>query len=870
LGKPVKAAFMSILAATLIISVVLTVASTQQPLAQNLETYTVSVQLATNPIGYINILIPPDASVASTQLLGSSGIENLRDFRFQGTFNLRCYRFAQMSFAGDLRGASQSITVQIQVNRNSVSYQPAHADPVSDAIMERLMSLPVTGQFGNGGLSFGNLERAADWRGYPLLSVNKNGGYQLPQSNVKYVVITSSQTESSLNAFLDWKRIQGLEPFVMTTQTIDSTYVGESLQSKTKEFLKDAFNSWHMEYVLIVGGASTLPPISYQEGPTPTGMEWENRTTDYYHMTLEQSADTYSRDWSTMDARYPLDFPDFILGRLPSDDLTELGNMIRKAMSYEQDDNPGEWVRTNLLVAGENAPGGPTAEWATYTAKDRPRMSLVSPGTLGETSGNLTLQALVDAFNQGVGSVSMNAHASPYGWVLGGSEWLDYGTVDRLSNARLPVVFSEGCHSGKWDAPQSVAVKMLGKSIGGAVAIVAGSSYSPYGVEVYLSAYNYEMSLPVNQWRLPDADYHVGRAFFYFVALNGVVDHMNLLGDPSLVLATSRYDKPVTATIRGTVSALNVYGNRVLVEDALVVATSGNTQLSAHTQANGSFQMTGPSGTYTVTASAFNVDSSTIDGHVFQSAQDMIPVAGVTVDAEPLSSDRDRGGSGATDSSGLFRLTVRPFELLQPSSSSVVLVGGQVVTVDLQLVPIGAIEPGTFILSFTHPLYAASAQSLLVTPGQSVHIADTFLNVGLPSTVAASFQGNVYTLVVNANASSSGLLFDANRRLINFTMSGADGTVGSFVVVIPKAVLDGTPVVFVDNQPVASTYTENNTHFLIRFNQGLSTHTVSLGGSNTIPEFSTPFLVAVSSMFITVALRRRHKSSIIEDAGKGK
>jgi hypothetical protein len=324
------------------------------------------------------------------------------------------------------------------------------------------------------------------------------------------------------------------------------------------------------------------------------------------------------------------------------------------------------------------------------------------------------------------------------------------------------------------------------------------------------------------------------------------------------------------ATIRGTVSALNMYGNRVPVEDASVVAVSGSTQFSTHTQANGSFQMTVPSGTYTVTASAFNVDSSTIDGHVFQSAQDMIPVAGVTVDAEPLSTDRDRGGSGATDSSGLFRLTVRPFESLQPSSSSVVLVGGQVVTVDLQLVPTGAIEPGTFILSLTHPLYAASAQTLLVTPGQSVHITDKFLNVGLPSTAAASFQGNVYTLVVNANASTSGLLFDANRRLINFTMSGTDGTVGSFVVVIPKAVLDGTPVVFVDNRPVASTYTENNTHFLVRFNQSLSTHTVTLGGSNTIPEFSKPFLVAVSSMFIAVALRWRHKSSIIEDAGKGR
>jgi hypothetical protein len=217
---------------------------------------------------------------------------------------------------------------------------------------------------------------------------------------------------------------------------------------------------------------------------------------------------------------------------------------------------------------------------------------------------------------------------------------------------------------------------MLGKSIGGAVAIVAGSSFSPYGIEVYFSAYNYEMSLPVNQWRLPNADYNVGKAFYYFVSLNGVVEYMDLLGDPSLVLATSRYDKPVTTT--------------------------------------------------TITATA-------------------------------------------------------------------------------------------------------------------------------------SFQGNDYTLVVNTNASTAGLLFDPNRRLINFTMSGADGTVGSYVVEIPKALLDGTPIVFVDNRPVASTYTENNTHFLVRFDQTLSMHIVTLGGSNTIPEFPTPFLVAVSSIFMTLILRRWSK-----------
>jgi len=656
-----------------LLSLCLTSQLTEPGLPLDIETYTVSVRIPEGPAGYVNILIPPDAEVTSAELLGSSGVENLRGFKYQGAFNLRCYKFAQMSFAWDVLSANSVIDVEVRVKRNSIPYQPVYSDPISDKIMERLVSWPVSGEI-SPGLSFGYLEKAADWRGYPLLPVNKNAGYQLPQSNIKYVIITSSAMEPSLNDLLVWKHTQGLEPFVMTTQTIDGMYLGESLQSKTKEFLKDAFNVWHMEYVLIIGGASTLPPISYRG--RAAGMDWENRTTDYYYMTLEQSADTYSRDFSSNDARYPLDFPDFVLGRFPSDNATELANMIRKTMSYEQDDNPGEWVRTNLLVAGENAPGGPVWDWATYTANDRPKVSLVYPGTLQQTSGNLTLQALVDTLNQGVGSLSIDAHGDPYGWALGGSESLDYTTVDLLSNTRLPVVFSEGCHTGKWDVPQSVAVKMLGKSTGGAVALVGGSSFTPYGIEVYFSAYNYEMNLPVNQWRLPNADYNVGKAFYYFVSLNGVVEYMDLLGDPSLVLATSRYDKPVTTT------------------------------------------------------------------------------------------------------------TI---------------------------------------------------------------------------TTTASFQRNDYTLVVNTNASTAGLLFDPNRRLINFTMSGTDGTVGSYVVVIPKALLDGTPVVFVDNLPVASTYTENNTHFLVRFDHMLSAHTVTVGGSNTIPEFPLPSLVAMSAIFMTLILRRRSK-----------
>ena len=36
--------------------------------------------------------------------------------------------------------------------------------------------------------------------------------------------------------------------------------------------------------------------------------------------------------------------------------------------------------------------------------------------------------------------------------------------------------------------------------------------------------------------RLPNADYNIGKAFFYFTALNGITEYMNILGDPSLVI----------------------------------------------------------------------------------------------------------------------------------------------------------------------------------------------------------------------------------------------------------------------------------------------------------------------------------------------
>jgi hypothetical protein len=75
-------------------------------------------------------------------------------------------------------------------------------------------------------------------------------------------------------------------------------------------------------------------------------------------------------------------------------------------------------------------------------------------------------------------------------------------------------------------------------------------------------------------------------------------------------------------------------------------------------------------------------------------------------------------------------------------------------------------------------------------------------------------------------------------------------------VLVPKALLDGSPVVFVDNIEVSRRIAENSTHYTIGFDYPLSQHVVSIGGSNTIPEFPSPPMLVVAFIFVTAILTR--------------
>jgi hypothetical protein len=332
-----------------------------------------------------------------------------------------------------------------------------------------------------------------------------------------------------------------------------------------------------------------------------------------------------------------------------------------------------------------------------------------------------------------------------------------------------------------------------------------------------------------------------------------------------------------TTGVQGTVNAYNLAGDLVPIAGAQVEARRPLTKTlisSTQTQADGNFSLQLSPGDYNLTVSAAppasNISPAFIVGYAsaYVTPSVVDRVAGVNVTLSPHLPERDVGASCLTDSDGFFNVTVWPYYPLKSYSTTVRLSEGAMTSIDVDLEPFvtGQPEPSTYYITFTHPEYPVGPEYptnhvLKISPGQSYGF-EGYMNSWPPVTTMVVFEGNWYTLGVNGNSYSSqpawNLRFDAERRLFNFTVGEPylpKGEVPEFVALIPKSLLDGSPIVFLDNAMVSSTVEQNASHYFVRFSYMLTnnetvTHNVMVGGSNTVPEVISP----VASLVIALAL----------------
>jgi len=185
-----------------------------------------------------------------------------------------------------------------------------------------------------------------------------------PQTTHDFLIVTTPQNVGAVDAsgFTAWKASLGFDVrTVLTTDREITRQPGADLAEQIRNFLRDNYVSWGIEFVLLVGNYNTVPmrycypdPSNHLHNPADPGTGPGSVPTDAYYADLSFSdADSWDLDGDGFYGEYGQDSPDFFaevaVGRIPTNVPSRITYTLDKLVRVEQDN--GAWKR-HALHAG--------------------------------------------------------------------------------------------------------------------------------------------------------------------------------------------------------------------------------------------------------------------------------------------------------------------------------------------------------------------------------------------------------------------------------------------------------------------------------------------------------------------------------------
>jgi hypothetical protein len=347
------------------------------------------------------------------------------------------------------------------------------------------------------------------------------GSSLLDPGDYEYVIITSQAMKdaagpNNFQALRDEKISRDITATIVTTEWIYANYAGtrpdggEDNQTRIRNFIIDAYNTWGTRYVLL-GGDGDGADVGGESGDDiipPRGFAADGDydiAADMYYACLDGSFD-YDADGVYGE---PNDgpgggevdlFAEVYVGRAPVDSAAEVQNFVSKTLAYQSMPMTDENLMKVWMV-GEYLGFGGVADWGgNYKDEIKEGSSAHGYNTVGfEDSAyapGFDVSTLYDRDYPGndwppseiIGIINDNAHLINH---LGHAN-VDYvmkmvnSDVDSLTNDELYFVgYSQGCYSGSFDnrddygdyTDYDCISEHLTTQAHGAVAFIANSRY---------------------------------------------------------------------------------------------------------------------------------------------------------------------------------------------------------------------------------------------------------------------------------------------------------------------------------------------------------------------------------------------------------
>lgn len=389
---------------------------------------------------------------------------------------------------------------------------------------------------------------------------------------VKYLIVTSADFVEAFKPLRDWKTQKGVRAEIISTEFIDSIYKdkGADIQERIKRCLKDYYDNYSLDWVLLGGDDSAVPVRKCYVANDSDDVTYRTIVaSDAYYANFD-GAFNWNADGDLLygeinDNVYLT--PQIKVSRLPFRNNSQIEAYTEKLINYEKALYAGPWMNRMLLsgrILKEYKDSGISdAHYSTeklyknYIQSSYPDLEkhffYDTGNSFGYTGNDSILNTLnlVKAFNTVEPHyMHMATHGSSHVWELDNSSLFASSDVSLLSNSNKPmIVTTEACNASDFaDQPAyGMCEAFLMKANGGALAFWGSSTIGIINISDGFCGDFWE-NLNKTYYRFADAVIAAkgiripyAKDYNHFRTL---ILSMNAMGDPELTVYTNEITHP--------------------------------------------------------------------------------------------------------------------------------------------------------------------------------------------------------------------------------------------------------------------------------------------------------------------------------------
>lgn len=154
-----------------------------------------------------------------------------------------------------------------------------------------------------------------------------------PNESYQHVIITTelfknALTDYNLRTLVEHRIKNGITSTIVTTEDIINKFEGRDNAEKIRNFIKEAYQNWKTQYVLLGGDTDQIPARIFNANNT-------NIAADMYYGCLEGDFNANNNNvWG--EKNDDLDFTFEVgIGRASADDVNKMSNFVYKTITYE-------------------------------------------------------------------------------------------------------------------------------------------------------------------------------------------------------------------------------------------------------------------------------------------------------------------------------------------------------------------------------------------------------------------------------------------------------------------------------------------------------------------------------------------------------